>query len=393
MAKKKKAKGRKVRVAFKQNRSRPRRPDDWTRRYQDNADKVVDHLTVESVRAKGDLSRKRTIIVDDDETPAADKSQQRRGVVVSAHGLINRVDDESGRIWDCTVRRVLRTILIEQRGSVTVGDRVWFSRVTEPQDGSASVGVIERVDPRSTRLSRRDRRGREHAMVANADQLLIVGSVFEPMVKPHLIDRYIVAALRGDLRPVIVLNKLDLYAGADALDDDDGQGSLTIEELISGFGSLGYDCFATSAVDGEGLGQLRSALQGHMTVLSGQSGVGKSTLINAIQPGLNLSTRSVSDANEKGQHTTSYARLLRLDFGGFVVDTPGIRSFDLWDIDPPELEKYFVEFQPHLDGCQYRDCLHTDEAGCAVIAAVAEGAISDRRYWSYVKMYHDAHHQ
>ncbi len=390
MAKKKKTKGRKVRVAFKQNRNKPQRRQDWTRRYQDSTDAVVDHVTTESVRAKGELSRKRTIIVDD-EAAFGGKPGQARGVVVSSHGLVSRVDDDSGQTWDCTVRRVLKTRLIQQRGSVTVGDRVWFAPVSQAEDQSERTGVIEQVEPRSTRLSRRDGRGREHTIVANADQLLIVGSLFEPTVKPHLIDRYIVAALRGELRPVIVLNKLDLYAGEDSIEDGDDAGdALTVEHLVNEFRSLGYVCIATSALRGDGLDELRDALKGHMTVLSGQSGVGKSTLINALQPGLKLSTATVSNANEKGRHTTTYARLLRLDFDGYVVDTPGIRSFDLWDIAPPDLEKYFVEFQPYLDHCRYRDCLHTDETGCAVAAAAEAEAISERRYYSYVKMYQDA---
>ncbi|MFQ5807595.1 MAG: GTPase RsgA, partial [Phycisphaerae bacterium] len=202
-------KGRKVRVDFRQNRQQRRRTDDWTRRYHDDQDKLVDERLTESVRAKGDLSRKRTVIVDEDDIPVVDKALWRCGVVTAVHGLVCRVDDEQDRHWDCTVRGVLRTLLIEQRSSVTVGDRVWFSDHSKAHDGEP-VGVIERVAERTTTLSRRDRRKREHAIVANADQLLIVTSIAQPALKPHLIDRYLVAAARGDLRPVICFNKCDL---------------------------------------------------------------------------------------------------------------------------------------------------------------------------------------
>ena len=135
--------------------------------------------------------------------------------------------------------------------------------------------------------------------------------------------------------------------------------------------------------------ELRAALQDHITVLSGQSGVGKSSLINALQPGLDLMVRTVSDENEKGRHTTSLAELLPLDFGGFVVDTPGIRAFDLWSVEPGELEAYFIEMIPRVSKCRFNNCTHRNEEGCAVIAAVENGEISARRYYSYVKMFEE----
>ncbi len=453
MAKKRKRAGRKVRVDFKRNREAPRRRDDLTRQYRgDETDRAIDHATGESVRAKGALSRKRTIIVDDDQARRLDDAGLLGGIVVSTHGLVSRVRDEAGRLWDCTVRRVVRTRLIEQRSSVTAGDRVAFTPVDE--SGSPRTGVIERIAERRTILSRRDRRGREHTIVSNAEQLLIVSSVFEPMVKPHLIDRYIVAALKGGLRPVIALNKIDLYAGpegegatedteiaegtedaeghwdakeeqsemeaelaevdgevapaaedgdADAVDGneeafdagaeelefDDAPG-LTVESLIEEFTRLGYICLPTSAATGAGVEALRGILTGRVTAVAGQSGVGKSSLINAVEPGLNIETRPVSESTEKGQHTTTYARLHPLAAGGYVVDTPGIRGFELWGVEPPELESFFVEFLPHLEHCRFRDCLHVDEEGCAVREATERGEISERRYMSYVKMYLEA---
>jgi len=380
-------------VDFRQNRQQPRRSEDWTRRYRDDQDKVVDQRLSESVRAKGELSRKRTVLRDEEDAPIVDEALWQRGVVTAVHGLICRVDDEQSRHWDCTVRRVLRTLLIEQRASVTVGDRVWFSDQSKMHAGEA-VGVIERVEERTTVLSRRDRRKREHTIVANADQLLIVTSIAQPALKPHLIDRYLVAAARGDLRPVICFNKCDLEPEAVELEQDltppvvpgDGAGRPSIDDLFQEFRALGYRCLRTSATERIGLDELRHELVGHMTVLSGQSGVGKSSLLNALQPDLNLRVEEVSSDTEKGRHVTSHARLLSLDFGGWVVDTPGIRQFDLWSVAPGELEACFVEFIPHVPNCHFNDCHHQQEDGCAVIAAVAAGEISARRYHSYLKM-------
>lgn len=391
---KKGGKGRKVRVSFRQNRQQQQRSDDWTQRYHSDQDALVDERLSESVRAKGNLSRKRTIIVDDDHALVVEEKLWRRGVVTSSPGMVCRVDDEDGREWDCTVRRVLKTLLIEQRSNVTVGDRVWFSDQSKLHDGE-QVGVVERVEPRKTVLSRRDRRKREHTIVANADQLLIVASIAQPGLKPHLIDRYLVAAARGDLRPVICFNKCDLAPESIELDlteqlteelNEHRSGPPTVEELMAEFRRIGYTCIATSATEGVGLDDLRRELIGHMTVLSGQSGVGKSSLINGLQPGLDLLVREVSSENEKGRHTTSHARLLRLDFGGYIVDTPGIRQFDLWSVEPGELEACFIEFIPLVQHCRFNDCHHQEEDGCAVAAAVEAGEISERRYYSYLKM-------
>jgi len=397
--------GRKVRVHFRPNRQVRRRSDEWTRQYRAEANGVEDTHLSEAVRAKGELSRKRTIILGEADGPPVDESLWQRGTVTAVHGLICYVDDQQGRTWECTVRRVLRTLLIESRSPVIVGDIVRFSDYSKAAAGER-VGVIEHVEPRKTQLTRRDRRGRAHAMVANADQLLIVASVAQPLLKPHLIDRYLVAAHKGDLRPIICFNKIDLAGERDGIDPDElliytqtvstpdeldpedqaERIAITVGGVLNELRSIGYTCLCTSAVSGQGLDELRDALRDHVTVIAGQSGVGKSSLINAVEPGLNLKVAEVSRETEKGKHTTTHARLLRLSLGGHVVDTPGIRAFDLWNVVPGELEALFVEFVPHIRDCRFHDCLHVHEEGCAVRAAVAAGRISLRRYLSYLKM-------
>jgi ribosome biogenesis GTPase len=266
--------------------------------------------------------------------------------------------------------------------------------------------VIERVAPRQTRLSRRDTRGREHTLVANSDLLLIVTSVAQPKLKPHLLDRYIVAAHKGGLRPVICINKIDLASEEEGIDPEElliymqavpgndefetFREPITVGSVLAELRQIGYTCICTSAVSNAGLDELRHALRGHITVASGQSGVGKSSLINLLEPGLNLKVAEVSRESEKGRHTTSHAQLLRLSLGGYIVDTPGIRTFDLWAVDPGELEAFFVEFVPLVPKCRFRNCLHGDEDGCAIREAVEAGEISLRRYLSYLKMLDEA---
>jgi len=393
----KKGRGRKVRVSFRQNRAQPRRAGDLTRLYHDESDHLADHRTSESVRAKGELSRKRTIHVDDADAPLVDSQAWLPGRVVRIVGNVCMVEHDDGRRWDCAVRRVLRTLLIGQRSAVTVGDRVWISDQSTYHGGDG-VGVIERVEARTTTLTRRERRGRAHAIVANAEQLLIVASVAQPALKPHLIDRYLAAAIQGDLRPIICFNKMDLLAAEpqaasetgepaeDEVEDEVDDYVLGVEETVAEFAALGYCCLLTSAETGAGLDALRAQLCDRTTVLSGQSGVGKSSLLNALQPGLGLTVQTVSRDTEKGRHTTTFAQMFRLEFGGFVVDTPGIRQFELWNIEPGVLESCFVEFHNLVAACRFKDCHHTEELGCAVREAARDGRVSARRYASYRKM-------
>lgn len=364
--------GKKVRVPFRRNRSVRRRKTDWTQDAREAEDHEVDADRSESVVAKGRLSRRRTITVHGDEDHV--REGLRRGTVLAMRGLFAEVDDGE-RVCPCTVRRLLRTRLIQERHPVTVGDHVWF-RVESGGDEATPEGVIEAVDPRRGQLRRRAGR-RIHTMVANVDQAIIVSSVDQPPPKPNLIDRYIVAALAGDVTPVICLNKIDL--------DPDGAS----RQLLDRYTRLGYTTLLTSAVDGHGIDALAEVLKDKASVIAGQSGVGKSSLLNVLQPGLQLKTGGIVEQTRKGRHTTSTATLIRLDIGGYVVDTPGVRSFDQSLVARNEFEMYFVEFLEHIPNCKFPDCTHTHEDDCAVKQAVERGEIHPERYESYVRLFEE----
>jgi ribosome biogenesis GTPase len=282
--------------------------------------------------------------------------------------------DNDGREIRCAVRWLLRSLSIESRTIVTTGDRVWYS--IPPMETAGVEGVIERVEPRHGVLTRASR-NREHVLVANVDQVVIVVSLVEPELKVHLIDRFLASAAQGSIAPLLCLNK------ADRVQEADYQG------LIGFYNQLGIPTLLTSAVTGRGVDQLRELLRDKQTVFSGQSGVGKSSLLNAIQPELGLRVREVSEVNSKGRHTTTHANLIALNFGGWVVDTPGVRQFSLWSVTPGEVEGYFPEFRPLVPLCGFRDCTHTHEERCAVKRAVHRREISALRYTSYVGLYRD----
>jgi ribosome biogenesis GTPase len=385
------AKKKKVRVAFKKNRQKRTRANDLTRRYHaDDLTRAVP-ASSERVRAKGDLSRHRTIIarepgpgpsdgggVEAGEADPGDASALRavdlsaclRGRVVRIHGLVSAVESEDGRIYPCHVRRVLKTLAIDGRNVVTVGDLVWFL----PPGSGGEEGLIERVEPRRGTVVRGYRR-HKHVLVANVDQVLIVSALAEPGLKLPLVDRYLISAESGGVRPVVVLNKADLVDPA------------PYQWVIGLYAQLGYETVLTSAADGRGLDRLRALVAHGTTAFSGQSGVGKSSLLNAIQPGLNLRVRAVSDWTSKGKHTTTTAELIRLDSGGYVVDTPGLRQFELWGVVPSELSGHFPEFRPYLPLCKFPDCSHTHESTCAVKDAVHWGQIHPGRFESYLKLH------
>jgi len=363
--------GKKVRVPFRRNRSPRRRDINWTDEARQSDGQDVEAVQREQVVSRGDLSRQRTIKVPDEIDASPDLL---RGVVTAARGLYCEVDD-GRRIVSCTVRRVMRTRKIEERSAVTVGDKVRF-RVEAEGGGAAPEGVIESVEPRRGVLRRIAGR-RVQILAANVDQAVIVASADQPPPRPHLMDRYIVAALDGDITPVICLNKMDL--------DEHGLAA----ELAERYRALGYAVLCTSAVTDTNVDAFAEMLHNKESVICGLSGVGKSSLLNAVQPGLGLKVGDVNEQLSRGRHTTTTAALIRLDAGGYVVDTPGIRTFDLSFMDRGQFEACYVEFLPHIEHCKFADCTHRHENGCAVKDAVERGEIHPQRYDSYVHLFEE----
>ncbi|GMV97353.1 MAG: putative ribosome biogenesis GTPase RsgA [Phycisphaerae bacterium] len=355
------------RVEFRPNRQQPGR-----RRHlgaPDLTDEAVEDVVLgESVRAKGELSRKRTVVERAGAEPAA--GRRIRGLATAVRGAYVEVDDGE-QTWLCTIRRILRTRAIDTRSPVVVGDEV---TCLLPEGDAAREGVIETVHPRRSVLARSDGR-RRHVIAANVDQAVIVSSIREPMVKEHLIDRYLVAAHHGGIAGIVCINKADLDAYGE------------IPEILERYRRIGYPAVAASARTGEGIDALRALLAGKTTILSGQSGVGKSSLLNAIHPAWGLKTAEVSEATEKGRHTTTTAIRLKLPGGGAVIDTPGIRALDVAMVPLHELEMHFVEFVERVKDCKYPDCVHIHEDGCAIKAAVEAGGIDPHRYESYLELF------
>jgi ribosome biogenesis GTPase len=279
------------------------------------------------------------------------------------------VQFDDGSLRRCATRRLLKTLATDQRHVVAAGDLAWV----RPE--GADEGIIERIEPRRGILSRTSK-GRQHVLVANVDQILVIVSAAAPRLKPHLVDRYLVTAERNGIEPVVCINKIDLIDPAE------------LQPLVGVYGQLGYRVLLVSATRGWNIDPLRQLLHGRQSAVAGQSGVGKSSLLNAVEPGLALRVQSVSEENQKGRHTTTTAELLPLA-GGYVVDTPGIRQFQLWDVIPAEVAGYFRDLRPYVSKCRYPDCTHAHEEPCAVKDAVADGYIDVRRYESYLQMLDD----
>lgn len=381
------AKKKKVRVELRKNwqKQNRTRSNDLTREFRrDEAGPVASAPTSDRVRPRGELSRHRTIIEDTDAAGGEDAGGTRdaaavravdtanclQGRVIRIHGLTLMVRADDGCTYSCHVRRLLKSLAIEGRNVVTVGDRVWF----RPAGASGAEGLIERVETRKGVITR-GYRNRQQVLAANVDQLLIVSALAEPGLKLGLVDRYLVSAEIGGVRPVVVFNKADLVDMA------------AYQWVVGLYAQIGYETVVSSVSDGRGIDRLRELVSRGVTAFSGQSGVGKSSLLNVIQPGLNLKVREVSDWTFKGKHTTTTAELIELESGGFVVDTPGLRQFELWGVVPGELEAYFIEFRAFIPHCHFPDCSHTHEHGCAVKEAVYWGRIHPGRYESYRKLY------
>ncbi|HEX2076615.1 MAG TPA: ribosome small subunit-dependent GTPase A [Longimicrobium sp.] len=296
------------------------------------------------------------------------------GTVLQGLGGVYEVQTPEGVVEAVLRGRIKRD---ERTGArVIVGDRV---DVEQERAGEGTVWAIVGVHERSTVLARRapGKAPRPKPIVANVDQVLIVFAAAHPEPRLRMLDRFLVIAADSDIAPLIVVNKVD-RVGMDAA-----------RAAFAAYERAGYPILYASAKQGDGVDAVREALCGRLSALTGPSGVGKSSLLNAIQPGLGLRVSHVSEAVNKGRHTTVTAQLIPLECGGWVADTPGLREVGLWEVERDQLQFYFPEFEPLLGGCRYPTCTHTHEPGCAVRAAAVSGEIDFARYDSYRRMFLD----
>jgi ribosome biogenesis GTPase / thiamine phosphate phosphatase len=294
------------------------------------------------------------------------------GTVLRAQSGFFWVQTEAGLI-ECKLRGRLKRERLDTDIAV-IGDEVEVTIVSPGQ------GAVEAVLPRRTRLARRAAGSRgaykEDVLVANVDQVLLVFSCAAPAFNARMLDRYLVICEHSGLEALIVATKVDLLPRDEA------------EAMLAPYQRIGYPVIFSSTKTGEGLDAIRARLGGRISVVTGRSGVGKSSLLNAVQPGLNLATGAVSELLNKGRHTTTVAELIAVPglAGGYVADTPGIREIGLWQLAPEELDWCFRELRPYLDDCRFAGCTHVHEPDCAVRAAVDAGEVSFERYDSYVRL-------
>ncbi len=291
----------------------------------------------------------------------SDAQPEQPGLVIANYGSFLDIEDEKGSVHRCVARRNL--------GSIVCGDRVAWRKIN-------GGGVVERRLPRRTLLARVDTRGRTRPIAANVDRIVIVTAP-RPGINEELIDQFLVAAEHTGITPLLLVNKIDLL-DRPALEE--------LRDRLLPYQKVGYRVVFSSVRQQHGLDQLLSEIRGKYSVFCGESGVGKSSLVNALLPDVKARVASLSRASGKGVHTTTTAVLYHLPDGGAIIDSPGVREFGLGKLSAAEIAQGFVEFRAYAGRCRFRDCTHRNEPGCAVIAAVRRGEISERRLQSYHRL-------
>ena len=343
-------------------------------------------------RKEGKMKRKMAIAKDRSKYKKTDQEKYLRSVEKDKAAKLSKQDllegrvlsimpqgiivDWQGKIMSCVLKGLLKKERTQAKNLVAVGDFVLFEKTAENE------GIIAYVKPRRTVLSRADNlsRRKEQLIAVNIDQVIITVSVINPPLKSAIIDRYIIATRKGGMEPLIVINKIDLL-------EDKNDSTILLarelyEEAVRAYAAAGIPLISVSTIQNRGIEELKQAMRDKASVFSGQSGVGKSSLINAMT-GLNLRVGETVDRTKKGVHTTTTTQLIPLDFGGWCIDTPGIKSFGVWNLDREKLEGYFPEIHEYGLHCKFADCTHTQEEQCAVQRALEEGKLSPLRYESY----------
>ncbi len=303
----------------------------------------------------------------------------KRGRVIKSTGSRYVVETESGEMLDCGIRGRLRTRGLRSTNPVAVGDWV---KVENWEEDPVIVDFEKRknyIVRRSVNLSKES-----HIIASNIDLAVVIATMSHPRTLPVFIDRICVSAEAYHIPVAVVFNKVDLLA--------EGEREI-VREFLDVYDRLGYQTLECSATTGEGMERFKNLLRSKVSVFSGHSGVGKSTLINTLDPKVNLRVGEISDVHLTGKHTTTHAELVKLDFGAYVVDTPGIRGFGLVHLEPEEIAGYFPEMRKLLPECRFHNCLHLHEPGCAVKEALETGEVASTRYDSYLGMVEDAENE
>ncbi|HET6556206.1 MAG TPA: ribosome small subunit-dependent GTPase A [Prolixibacteraceae bacterium] len=302
----------------------------------------------------------------------------KKGIVIKSTGSRYTVKTTEGSLIECRIKGNFRIKGIRSTNPIAVGDQVELTVSQEDSNSEgAIVGMINNIIERKNYIIRKSPNlsKESHIIAANIDQAFLIVTIKHPVTTTTFIDRFLVSAEAYRIPCRIIFNKVDLYNEEEAAQ---------MNYLIGVYQAVGYTCLKVSATIQIGIEELMEMIKDKTNVFSGHSGVGKSTIINSLQPGLQLKTGVISDSHHSGKHTTTYSEMINLDFGGYIIDTPGIKGFGLLEMAKEEISHYFPEMFRLLDNCQYYNCTHTHEPGCAVKKAVEEGEIAEFRYDTYV---------
>ncbi len=304
----------------------------------------------------------------------------KKGLVIKSTGNWFVVKAENGELLSCRIKGNFRIREIKSTNPVAIGDWVEYKIIeSEIRGKTEKVGLITDICDRKNYIVRRSPNlsKQAHIIAANIDLAFLITTINFPVTSTTFIDRFLASAEAYQIPVAIIFNKIDLY---------NTEETGFMEYLAGIYEKIGYKCLRTSAIGGIGIDELKNLMKDKTTVFSGHSGVGKSTLINLVEPGLNQKTDAISNYHQKGKHTTSFSELFELHFGGYIIDTPGIKGFGMLDMEAWEISHYFPEIFKISAVCQYNNCSHTHEPGCAVKEAVNNGEVAETRYWSYLSL-------